>query len=233
MHHSHSPRAHLVVLASVLLVLGACSEAPGRGDGSAAVPAVSAPPLTEFEAATLSSAGVGVVHHIVTARTQVERGRVEDAWNELVQARDLLENLLKESPAVRAKSRIWHVRERLQTEEAQALIDELAPIYDDLDRVEAAAAPAAVRAHLAAAALSLEHGDRSTATDRLGAADASMTLTARDLPVARTYFLVRRALVSLTQEDLARAGRALDAAEEAVQLMVAAVAVQDGSTSIN
>ena len=233
MHRSHSDRVHLAVLASALLVFGACSEAPRRDGGSAAVPAVSAPPLTESEAATLSSAGVGVVHHIVTARTQVERGRVEDAWNELVQARDLLENLLKESPAVRAKSRIWHVRERLRTEEAQALTGELAPIYDDLDRVEAAVAPAAVRVHLAAAMLSLEHGEGSTAIDHLGAADASMLLTARDLPVARTYFLVHEALVSLTQEDPARAGRALDAAEEAVQLMVAAVATQEDATAIN
>jgi hypothetical protein len=32
------------------------------------------------------------VHHIVTARTQIEGGRVENAWNELVQARALLED---------------------------------------------------------------------------------------------------------------------------------------------
>jgi hypothetical protein len=173
------------------------------------------------------------VHHIVTARTQIERGGVENAWNELVQARALLENLLKESPAVRAKSRIWHVRERLQTGDTQALIDELAPIYDDLDRVEAAVASAAVRVHLAAAMASLEQGEDSTAIDHLGAADASMVLTARDLPVARTHSLVHEALVSLSQEDSARAGRALDAAEQAVQLMVAAVADPEGAIAIN
>jgi hypothetical protein len=233
MHHSHFHRVHLAVLASALLVFGACSEAPRRDGGSAAVPAVSEPPLTESEAATLSSAGVGVVHHIVTARTQIERGRVENAWNELVQARALLENLLKESPAVRAKSRIWHVRERLRAEDTQALIEELAPIYDDLDQMEAALVPAAVRVHLDAAMVSLEHGEGSTAIDHLGAADASMVLTARDLPVARTYSLVYEALVSLSQEDSARAGRALDAAEEVVQLMVAAVATPEGATAIN
>ena len=233
MHGSHSHRVHLAILAAALLVFGACSEAPRSDGGSAAVPAVSAPPLTETDAATLSSAGVGVVHHIVTARTQIERGRVENAWNELMHARALLENILKESPAVRAKSRIWHVRERLRTEDTQALIDELAPIYDDLDRVEAAVAPAAVRVHLAAAMSSLEHAEGSTAIDHLGAADASIVLNARDLPVARTYMLVYEALVSLTRDDSAGAGRALDAAEEAVQLMVAAVATREGTTAIN
>jgi hypothetical protein len=232
-HRSHAQRVQVVFLASVLLVLGACSEASRRHGGGAVVPAVSAPPLTESEAATLSSAGVGVVHRIVTARTQIERGRVEEARYELVQARSLLENLLKESPAVRAKTGIWRVRERLGSEEAQALAGELAPIYDDLDHVEAAVAPAAVRVHLAAALRALERGERSAAVDHLRAAESSMALTARDLPVARTYFLVEEAVASLSQGDPARAGRALDAAEEAVLVMVAAVATREGGATVN
>ena len=96
-----------------------------------------------------------------------------------------------ESPAVRAKSRIRHVRERLRTEDTQALIDELAPIYDDLDRVEAPVAPAAVWVRLGAAMASLEDGESSAAIDYL------------------------------------------DAAEEAVQLMVAAVATRKSATAIN
>jgi len=189
--------------------------------------------LTESEAATLSSAGVGVVHRIVTARTQIERGRDENAWYELVQARSLLEDLLQESAAVRVQSRIWHVRERLRSEEAQALAGEIAPIYDDLDHVEAAAAPAAVRVHLAAALHSLERGERSAADDHLGAAEASMTWTERDLPVARTYFQVREALLFLAEGDPARAGRALDAAEDAVLCMVAAVATRESPAAVN
>jgi hypothetical protein len=232
-HRSQAQLTHLAFLASMLLVLGACSDASRRDGGGAVVPAVSAPPLTESQAATLSSAGVGVVHRIVTARTQIESGRVEEARYELVQARCLLENLLKESPAARAKSRIWRVRERLRSEEAQALAGELAPIYDDLDRVGAAVAPAAVRVHLAAALRALENGERSAAVDHLRAAEASMALTERELPVARTYFLVQEAVASLSQGDPARAGRALDAAEEAVLVMVAAVATRRDAATVN
>jgi len=56
---------------------------------------------------------------------------------------------------------------------------------------------------------------------------------ARDLPAARSCFPIHEALVSLTQEGPTRAGRALDAALEAVQLMLAAVATQDGATAIH
>jgi hypothetical protein len=176
MDRLHSARACLAVLAPALLVLGGCFEAPGRSRSGPAVPRVSAPPLTESEAATLSSAGVGVVHHIVTARTQIEGHRVEEARNELVQARALLENLLKGSRAVRVESRISHDRERLRNEEAQALTGELASIYDGRDRVEAAVAPAAVWMHLAAAVRSLERGERSSAIDHLGAAEEAVQL---------------------------------------------------------
>jgi hypothetical protein len=40
------------------------------------------------------------VHPIVTGRTQIEGDRVENAWNEVVQARALRGGLLEAGPAV-------------------------------------------------------------------------------------------------------------------------------------
>lgn len=176
MRRSQFPRGRVALLASGLLLLGACSQSPGRNDDAPDALAVSAPTLTESEAATLSSAGVGVVHHIVTARTLIAGGRVEEARNELVQARALLESLRKGSPAVRAESRNRHAREHLRTGEAQALTGKPAPTQADRDRVDAALAPTAVQLHLAAAMRSLESGEHSAAIDHLGAAEEAVQI---------------------------------------------------------
>jgi len=207
-----------VALGSVLLV-SAAAASPSVGREVAVAPSRKLDPR---DTASVTGAGTRVLVCLAEARGAIQEKDASSARAELRKAENLLDLIRSTLPTAVVKDRIWVARRHLEYEEAQQVVPDLVPIDQELILLEDFVPTGEARSHLEKARRLLESGDKQAGLEELEAVDAAVVYEEVDLPISETEAHVSRALSELAIGETEKADAALEAAENSVQIIVAA-----------
>lgn len=179
--------------------------------------------LTSIASATqrdaIASAALRTLRHITQARNAIHKNDIDQARENVQQARELLALVEAARPTVRLKEHIWVVRQHLGYETAQDVIDDLTLIDAELLSLENIMPTAKARRHLQSAqALMLKNNTRA-AMQELDRLEASLIFTEFDLPLATSEQQILAAQEALARNQPAAADKNLVGAEESIQFI--------------
>lgn len=178
--------------------------------------------LTTDQITMVSKTGTAIVGRIEKARDLIQRNDWTGARFEVGKARAELGRVRDVSPSSRIRDKIDAALKALRSSGTTAAQQQLLPLYQELDAQKNVVAVADTRTFVDKAKAKLASGSQDEAENALIEASASADYFALDLPVQATYSRLTTALIALRDKDLARANTELRAAQDSIQVVVAA-----------
>jgi hypothetical protein len=189
-------------------------------------PALASSPLLPVSAlpgdqlVVVSDTSARAFDRIQSARTALADRHGFDASQELIHARNLLDQAQNESPSLTVQRRIDAVLRQIQDPTAEAPRSVLDGIFAAIDAAGQPEAYYPSRSYVERTRYELYHGNRDNAVRELAAAAARLPYSRLDGPIGTSFELVNRALISLYQGDIESADATLAAAERTTHVVV-------------
>jgi len=179
--------------------------------------------ISPAEENILSRAAARTLRHIAEARTAIHVGNIDQAKENLQQARTLINIIKSQRPTAKVHDHIWVAKQHLDYESTEDVAADLIPIDADLTEIEDEVPIEQARKHVQRARGHLKNGNKQAAKKELEAADAALIYTEVDLPLAATEQQVIKAENMLAKNKTADADKALRSAEDGVQHLSEAI----------
>jgi len=167
----------------------------------------------------IASAALRTLRHITRARSAIHNNDLDQARQDIQQARELLELVEAARPAARLKEHIWVVRQHMDYETAEDIIDDLTLIDAELLSLGDIISTAKAHRHLQNAQGFMMKNNTEAARQELDRLEASLVFTEFDLPLATCEQQILAAQEALTRDQPAAADKNLVAAEESIQFI--------------
>ncbi len=167
----------------------------------------------------IASAALRMLRHITQARNAIHKNDLDQAREDVQQARELLALVEAARPAVRLKEYIWVARQHMEYETAQDVIDDLTLIDAELLSLGDIVPTAKARRHLQRAQALMMKDDTKAARQELDRLEASLVFTEFDLPLAVSEQQILAAQEALARNRSAAADKNLVVAEESIQFI--------------
>ncbi|MFC1774280.1 YfdX family protein [Pseudomonadota bacterium] len=174
-------------------------------------------PAAQREA--IASAALRTLRHITRARSAIHNNDLDQARQDVQQARELLALVEAARPAVRLKEHLWVVRQHMGYETAEDIIDDLTLIDAELLSFGDIIPTATAHRHLQNAQAFMMKNNTEAARQELDRLEASLVFTEFDLPLATCEQQILAAQEALTRNQPAAADKNLVAAEESIQFI--------------
>jgi hypothetical protein len=174
-------------------------------------------PAAQREA--IASAAMRTLRHITRARSAIHINDLDQARQDIQQARELLILIEATRPATRLKEHLWVARQHMDYESAEDVIDDLTLIDAELMRLADIMPTARAHRHLQTAQALVKKHDTKAAQQELDRLEASLLFTEFDLPLAVCEQQVLEAQEALSRNQPAAADKNLVAAEESIQFI--------------
>jgi hypothetical protein len=173
---------------------------------------------TQLDAIT--STATRTLRYITQARNAIHRNDLDQAREEVQQARELLILVEAARPTVRLKEHIWVVRQHMEYESAQNIIDDLTLLDTELLSLGDVMPTAKAHRHLQTTQALMNENNTKAARQELDRLEASLVFTEFDLPLAACEQQILMAQEALAQNQSATADKNLVAAEESIQFII-------------
>jgi hypothetical protein len=177
----------------------------------------SAAPAAQREA--IASAALRTLRHITRARSAIHNNDLDQARQDVQQARELLSLVEAARPAARLKEHLWVVRQHMDYETAEDIIDDLTLIDAELLSLGDIMPTAKAHRHLQNVQTLMMKNNTEAARQELDRLEASLVFTEFDLPLAACEQQILAAQEALTRNQPAAADKNLVAAEESIQFI--------------
>lgn len=176
-----------------------------------------APAAAQREA--IASAALRTLRHITRARSAIHNNDLDQARQDVQQARELLALVEAARPAARLKEHLWVVRQHMDYETTEDIIDDLTLIDAELLSLGSIMPTARAHRHLQNAQAFMMKNNTDAARQELDSLEASLVFTEFDLPLAAGEQQILAAQEALTRNQPAAADKNLVAAEESIQFI--------------
>jgi len=213
-------RSALKLFFTALLLSGIAATNPasaGQAQKLASNSITSTVPAAQREAIT--SAAIRTLRYITQARSAIHKNDLDQARQNVQQARELTALIEAARPASRLKEYIWVARQHMDYETAEDVIDDLTLIDAELLSLGDIMATAPAHRHLQATQALMKKNDTEAARQELDRLEASLVFTEFDLPLAACQQQILAAQEALARNQPAAADKNLVAAEESIQFI--------------
>ena len=174
-------------------------------------------PAAQREA--IASAALRTLRHITRARSAIHNNDLDQARQDVQQARELLSLVEAARPAARLKEHLWVVRQHMDYETTEDIIDDLTLIDAELLSLGDIMPTAKAHRHLQNTQAFMMKNNTEAARQELDRLEASLVFTEFDLPLAACEQQILAAQEALTRNQPAAADKNLVAAEESIQFI--------------
>lgn len=176
-------------------------------------------PAADEQREAIASTALRTLTYITRARSAIHGKNLDQARQDVQQARELLALVEAARPAARLKGHLWVARQHMDYESNETVIDDLVLIDAELLGLGDTMPTARAHQYLHRAQTLLKNNDTEAARQALDSLEASLVFTEFDLPLATCEQQILAAQEALSRDQPTAADEHLVAVEESLQFI--------------